>query len=151
MRFLQWIDPYGTLPGLVLTYVVHGVSVTTLILRNFNINISGSIVEVAAADCEGAIGVYWRVILPLSFSAFAATLVIQFTNIWNEFLFGITVTPNPQPQPVTIALDEHSGSFSVDWNVVMAGAFVAALPTAHVYIRLGMLFIRGSISGAVRA
>ena len=79
MRFLQWIDPYGTLPGLVLTYVVHGVSVTTLILRNFNINISGSIVEVAAADCEGAIGVYWRVILPLFFSAFAATLVIQFT------------------------------------------------------------------------
>ena len=39
VRFLQWIDLYGTLPGLVLTHVVYGVSVTTLIFRNFYINI----------------------------------------------------------------------------------------------------------------
>ena len=139
VRFPQWTDLNGTLPRLVLTYVVYGVSVTTFNLRNFNINIPGSIVGVAAVDCEGDIEVYWRVILPLSMSGFAS--VIKFTNIWNDFLFGITMVPNPQTQPVNVALNKHSGSFSVDWNVVMAGAFVAALPAPHVYIgRVSSLF-----------
>ncbi len=151
VRFLQWIDLYGTLPGLVLTHVVYGVSVTTLIFRNFYINIPGSIVEAATVDGAGIIGVFWRVILPLSLPAFAVALIFQFTNIWNDFLFGITVVPNPQSQPVTIALNNLSGSFSVDWNVVMAGAIVAALPTALVYIGLGRLFVRGLVSGAVKA
>ncbi len=151
VRFLQWINLYGTLPGLILTHVVYGVSVTTLIFRNFYVNIPGSIVEAATVDGAGIIEVFWRVILPLSLPAFAVALIFQFTNIWNDFLFGITVVPNPQSQPVTIALNNLSGSFSVDWNVVMAGAIVAALPTALVYLGLGKFFVRGLVSGAVKA
>ena len=107
--------------------------------------------EAATVDGAGIIEAFWRVILPLSLPAFAVALIFQFTNIWNDFLFGITVVPNPQSQPVTIALNNLSGSFSVDWNVVMAGAIVAALPTALVYIGLGKLFVRGLVSGAVKA
>ena len=151
MRFLQWVGLYGTLPGLVLTHVVYGISVTTLIFRNFYINVPNSIVEAATVDGAGLLQSFWRVMLPLSLPAFAVTLIFQFTNIWNDFLFGITVVPNPQAQPVTIALNNLSGSFSVDWNVVMAGAVVAALPTAVVYIGLGRLFVRGLMSGAVKA
>ena len=151
VRFLQWVGLYGTLPGLVLTHVVYGISVTTLIFRNFYINVPNSIVEAATVDGAGLLQTFWRVMLPLSLPAFAVTLIFQFTNIWNDFLFGITVVPNPPAQPVTIALNNLSGSFSVDWNVVMAGAVVAALPTAVVYIGLGRLFVRGLMSGAVKA
>jgi glucose/mannose transport system permease protein len=38
----------------------------------------------------------------------------------------------------------------VDWNVVMAGAVVAALPTAKIYILLGRFFIRGILAGSVK-
>ncbi len=151
VRFLQWINVYGTLPGLVLTHVVYGISVTTLIFRNFYVNIPGSIVEAATVDGAGMVETFWRVMLPLSLPAFAVTLIFQFTNIWNDFLFGITVVPNPKAQPVTIALNNLSGSFSVDWNVVMAGAVIAALPTALVYIGLGKFFVRGLVSGAIKA
>ncbi len=151
VRFLQWIGLYGTLPGLVLTHVVYGISVTTLIFRNFYINMPNAIVEAATVDGAGLLQTFWRIMLPLSLPAFAVTLIFQFTNIWNDFLFGITVVPNPQAQPVTIALNNLSGSFSVDWNVVMSGAVVAALPTALVYIGLGRLFVRGLMSGAVKA
>jgi len=151
VRFLQWINLYGTLPGLILTHVVYGISVTTLIFRNFYIHIPGSIVEAATVDGAGMIEAFWHVILPLSLPAFAVALIFQFTNIWNDFLFGITVVPNPQFQPVTIALNNLSGSFSVDWNVVMAGAILAALPTALIYIGLGKFFVRGLISGAIKA
>ncbi|MCY4171091.1 MAG: carbohydrate ABC transporter permease [Bacteroidetes bacterium] len=151
VRFLQWINLYGTLAGLILTHVVYGISVTTLIFRNFYVNIPSSIVEAASVDGAGMIETFYRVMLPLSLPAFAVALIFQFTNIWNDFLFGITVVPNPQFQPVTIALNNLSGSFSVDWNIVMAGAILAALPTALVYIGLGKLFVRGLVSGAVKA
>jgi glucose/mannose transport system permease protein len=82
--------------------------------------------------------------------AFVVVAIFQFTNIWNDFLFGVTILPNPQSQPVTVALNNLSGSFSVDWNVVMAGAITAALPTALVYIFLGRFFIRGLLAGSVK-
>ncbi len=151
VRFLQWIGLYGTLPGLVLTHIVYGISVTTLLFRNFYVAIPRAIVEAATVDGAGMLQAFWRIMLPLSLPAFAVTLIFQFTNIWNDFLFGITVVPNPQAQPVTIALNNLSGSFSVDWNVVMAGAVLAALPTAMVYLGLGRLFVRGLIAGAVKA
>ena len=151
VRFLQWINLYGTIPGLVLTHVVYGISVTTLIFRNFYVNVPNSIVEAATVDGAGVLQTFIKIIMPLSLPAFAVTLIFQFTNIWNDFLFGITVVPNPQAQPITIALNNLSGSFSVDWNVVMAGAVVAALPTAFIYLGLGRLFVRGLMSGAVKA
>jgi glucose/mannose transport system permease protein len=88
--------------------------------------------------------------LPLSMPAFVVVAIFQFTNIWNDFLFGVTILPNPQAQPVTVAVNNLSGSFSVDWNVVMAGSITAALPTALIYILLGRFFIRGLLAGSVK-
>jgi glucose/mannose transport system permease protein len=58
--------------------------------------------------------------------------------------------PNPKAQPITVALNNLSGSFSVDWNVVMAGAVIAAIPTAVIYIFLGKFFVRGMLAGSVK-
>jgi glucose/mannose transport system permease protein len=91
-----------------------------------------------------------RIMLPLAKPAFVVTGIYQFTNIWNDFLFGVTIVPNPKAQPITVALNNLSGSFSVDWNVVMAGAVIAALPTALIYIFLGKFFVRGMLAGSVK-
>jgi len=88
--------------------------------------------------------------LPLSIPVFVVVGIFHFTNIWNDFLFGVTVVPNPATQPVTIALNNLSGTFSVEWNVVMAGAVVAALSTAIIYILLGRFSIRGILAGSVK-
>ena len=88
--------------------------------------------------------------LPLSVPAFVVVAIFQFTNIWNDFLFGVTVVVNPRSQPVTVALNNLSGTFSVDWNVVMAGAVVAAIPTIIIYIFLGRFFVRGLLAGSIK-
>jgi glucose/mannose transport system permease protein len=106
--------------------------------------------EAARIDGAGLIRTFTNVMLPLSLPGFVVVKIFQFTNIWNDFLFGVTVLPNPQDQPVTVALNNLSGSFSVDWNVVMAGALTAALPTALVYLCLGRFFIRGLLAGSVK-
>ena len=150
VRTLQILGVYGTIPGLVLVHVIYGIPITTLIFRNYFAGVPTELMDAARVDGAGLITTFTRVMLPLSIPAFVVVGIFQFTNIWNDFLFGVTVVPNPAAQPVTIALNNLSGTFSVEWNVVMAGAVVAALPTAIIYILLGRFFIRGILAGSVK-
>lgn len=149
--FTQRIGLYGTLTGLIVVHVIYGQAVNTLIFGNYYRSVPKSLIEAARVDAAGVMKIYWRIILPLSPPAFVVAAIFQFTNIWNDFLFGVTIVPNPASQPVTVALNNLSGSYSVDWNVVMAGAVIAATPTALLYILLGRFFMRGLVSGSVKA
>jgi glucose/mannose transport system permease protein len=131
-------------------HVIYGLPIVSLIFRNYFTNIPDEMVEAARIDGAGLIRIFTKVMLPLSLPAFVVVCIFQFTNIWNDFLFGVTILTDPQRQPVTVALNNLQGSYSVDWNVVMAGAITAALPTALVYIFLGRFFIRGLLAGSVK-
>jgi glucose/mannose transport system permease protein len=150
IQFLEQIKLYGTIWGLILVHVVYGLPICSLIFRNFFANIPDELVEAARIDGAGVIRAFLLVMLPLALPAFVVVGIFQFTNIWNDFLFGVTILPNPNAQPVTVALNNLSGSFSVDWNVVMAGAVIVALPTALIYILLGKFFVRGLLAGSVK-
>jgi len=150
IQFLQHVKLYGTIYGLITVHVLYGLPITSLIFRNYFANIPDELMEAARIDGAGIIRTYTHVMLPLSLPGFVVVGIFQFTNIWNDFLFGVTILPNPTAQPITVALNNLSGSFSVDWNVVMAGAVVAALPTALVYIFLGRFFVRGLLAGSVK-
>lgn len=88
-------------------------------------------------------------IFPLSVPGFVVVVIWQFTQIWNEFLFGVTLA-NPQSQPITAALAQLSGGQAVSWNLPMAGAILTAIPTLLVYILLGRYFVRGLLAGSVK-
>lgn len=150
VQFLQAVQLYGTLPGLILVHIVYGLPITTLIFRNYYASIPNELVEAAAIDGAGVLRTYWQVFVPLSPPAFAVAAIFQFTNIWNDFLFGLVVIPNVAFQPVTVALNNLSGTTSVDWNTIMAGALLTAVPTIVVYALLGRYFVRGLIAGSYR-
>jgi glucose/mannose transport system permease protein len=150
VKFLQTINLYGTVLGLIAVHVVYGIPITAMLFRNFFDTLPNELIEAAKIDGATLIDVLLRIMLPLAKPAFVVTGIYQFTNIWNDFLFGVTIVPNPKAQPITVALNNLSGSFSVDWNVVMAGAVIAALPTALIYIFLGKFFVRGMLAGSVK-
>ncbi|MCD6419740.1 MAG: carbohydrate ABC transporter permease [Synergistetes bacterium] len=150
IRFLQWVGLYNTIGGLILTHVVYGIPITTLIFRNYYMEVPDELVEAAHIDGAGLFGVYWRVLMPLSIPAFVVVVIWQFTNIWNEFLFAVTVTSSPVKQPITVALVNLAGSQVVQWNMQMAGALLTALPPLLIYIFLGKYFIRGLLAGSVK-
>jgi glucose/mannose transport system permease protein len=151
VKTLQAIGVYGNLWGLVVTHVIYGIPITTLIFRNYYTNIPTELVEAARIDGASIFGIYTRILFPLSLPGFVVVAIWQFTSIWNDFLFAATVTSNPAIQPVTVALNNLAGSFIVEWNVQMAGALIAALPTLLIYIFLGRFFIRGLMAGALRS
>lgn len=150
VQTLRAIGLYGTIPGLILTHVVYGIPITTLIFRNYYATVPKELVEAARIDGAGLLGVYRRIMLPLSLPGFAVVLIWQFTSIWNDFLFAVTVAQNPAVQPATVALNNLAGSFIVEWNVQMAGALLAALPTLLVYVFLGRYFMRGLLAGSLK-
>jgi len=134
----------------VLTHVVYGIPITTLIFRNYYAQIPRELGEAAQIDGAGVLGVYRHVILPLSAPGTVVAVIWQFTQIWNDFLFGVVITNKPSVQPITVALNNLAGSYIVEWNVQMAGAILAALPTLAVYILMGRYFIRGLLAGSVK-
>ncbi len=140
----------GTLWGLIIVHVIYGIPITTLIFRNYYAEVPTDLVEAASIDGAGIMGTYWRVMFPLSLPAFVVVIIWQFTNIWNEFLFAVTLLQKPELQPITVALRNLSGSQIKEWNVVMAGALIAAVPTLLIYIILGRFFIRGLLAGSVK-
>jgi len=147
---LAYIGLGGTLWGLILVHVVYGIPITTLIFRNYYAEVPTDLVEAARIDGAGILGVYWRVMFPLSLPGFVVVIIWQFTQIWNEFLFAVSILQKPELQPITVALRNLSGSQIKEWNMVMAGALIAALPTLLIYVILGRYFIRGLLAGSVK-
>ncbi len=149
VQFMRGIDLYGGIWGLVLTHVIYGIPITTLTFRNYYAGLPQELVEAGRMDGAGLLGVYWHILLPLSIPSFVVVLIWQFTAAWNDFLFAVVLT-NPANWPVTVALNNLAGSQIIEWNVQMAGAFLAAVPTLIVYIFLGRYFLRGMLAGAVK-
>lgn len=149
VQFLRSIGMYGNLWGLILVHVVYGLPITTLIFRNYYAEVPDELMEAGQIDGAGFFRLYWNVLLPISLPGFVVVIIWQFTQIWNEFLFGVTIA-GPSSQPITVALQNLAGSQIVEWNVQMAGAFLTALPTLLVYIVLGRYFIRGLLAGSIK-
>jgi glucose/mannose transport system permease protein len=149
VQFMQKIGLYGGIPGLVLVHVVYGIPITTLIFRNYYASVPAEVMAAARIDGADFLSIYRYIMLPLSVPGFVVVLIWQFTNIWNEFLFAVVLT-NPANWPITVALNNLAGSQIVEWNVQMAGALLAALPTLLVYTLLGKYFIRGLMAGALK-
>jgi glucose/mannose transport system permease protein len=106
--------------------------------------------EAARMDRAGMLRTYWSVILPLSAPAFVVAAIWQFTSIWNDFLFAVFIVTDPASWPVTVALNNEAGSFVTPYNVQMAAALLASLPTLVVYVLLGRYFVRGLLAGSLK-
>ncbi|GGX44669.1 carbohydrate ABC transporter permease [Saccharospirillum salsuginis] len=150
-QLLGWLGLTGTIPGLVLTHVVYGVSFTTLFFRNYYVNLPHELIKAAKLDGAGFWMIFFRIILPLSAPILVVTVIWQFTQIWNDFLFGV-VFSDPDSQPVTVGLNNlvNSATGEKRYNVDMAGAIIAALPTILVYVLAGKYFVRGLTAGSVK-
>jgi glucose/mannose transport system permease protein len=150
VRVLQQMHLYGTRGGLVFVHVVYGIPITTLIFRNYYAAIPDELIEASKIDGAGILGIYANILFPLSLPGFVVVMIWQFTSIWNDFLFAVIITSRPSMQPITVALNNLAGSFSVEWNIQMAGALIAALPTLLMYIFLSRYFMSGLLAGSVK-
>ncbi|PWJ85727.1 carbohydrate ABC transporter membrane protein 2 (CUT1 family) [Pseudaminobacter salicylatoxidans] len=150
-RVLGMLGLAGTTRGLILIHVAYGLGFTTLFFRNYYAAFPTELVKAAQIDGASFFQIFWRILLPSSGPIIVVTVIWQFTNIWNDFLFGVSFG-DFKSQPMTVALNNlvSSSSGVKEYNVHFAGAILAALPTLVVYIVSGRYFVRGLMAGAVK-
>jgi glucose/mannose transport system permease protein len=150
-RILGMIGIAGSTPGLVLVHVVYGIGFTTLFFRNYYEAFPTELVKAAQIDGASFWQIFFRILLPSSGPIIVVTVIWQFTNVWNDFLFGASFG-DFDSMPMTVALNNlvSSSTGVKEYNVHFAGAIMAALPTLVVYIVSGRYFVRGLMAGAVK-
>lgn len=135
---------------LIFVHVVYGIGFTTLFFRNYYMSIPEDLIKAARIDGAGFFRIFWSILMPISLPIAMVCVIWQFTQIWNDFLFGVVFfAENP---PVTVALNNlvNTSTGVKEYNVDMAGAMIAALPTLFVYAVAGKYFVRGLTAGAVK-
>jgi len=150
-KTLGFLGLAGTVKGLIFVNTVYGIGFTTLFFRNYYAAFPNELVRSARMDGAGFFGVLYKILLPNSAPIIVVTVIWQFTNIWNEFLFGASFSDYTS-FPLTVALNNLvSASTGVkEYNVHFAGAFIAAIPTLVVYLVSGKYFVRGLMAGSVK-
>ena len=150
-RVLGLLGLAGSTAGIVLVHIVFGIGFTTLFFRNSYRSFPSEIVRAAEVDGAHFFRIFRSVILPNSGPVIVVSIIWQFTNIWNDFLFGVSFG-DATSQPMTVALNNlvSSSTGVKEYNVHFAGAVISALPTLLVYIFSGRYFVRGLTAGSLK-
>ncbi len=150
-RTLGFLGMSNSISGLVLVHTVYGLSFTTLFFRNYYISIPDEMIKAARIDGASFFKIFFKVLLPISAPIAVVTVIWQFTNIWNDFLFGSSFSFG-EAAPIQVALNNMvlTSTSVKEYNVDMAAAFIAGTPTLLVYVLAGKYFIRGLTAGSVK-
>lgn len=140
---LRELGLFGTRTGVILVHTVWGLPFVTLLFRSFFLSVPRQILSAARIDGVGFFRILWHVMLPMSLPVCAIVLVLQFTYLWNDFLYGLTFSGSGNA-PVTVILrtltDAQYGV--AEYNVHIAAAMIVAAPTMLVYLFSSRLLIR---------
>ncbi|SNS05686.1 carbohydrate ABC transporter permease [Actinomadura mexicana] len=131
--------------GLIIIYSAINVPLAALVMRNFFGNVAVSIFEAARLDGASTFRIFWRIYLPLSVAALAAVFILEFTFVWNDLLFGLTLSQSPTVRPVwaelsALTTDVYAGT---PVPIALAAGLVVSLPTIAIFLATQRLFTRG--------
>lgn len=150
-QVLGFLGLSSSITGLVLVHSLAGMAGTTLFFRNYYTAIPRELIQAARMDGAGFWRIFYRIVIPMSTPILMVTLIWQFTNIWNDFLFGVAFS-GADSKPITVGLNNMANTTSSvkNYNVDMAAAIIAGLPTMLVYVLAGQYFVKGLTAGAVK-
>ena len=141
---------YDTYAGVILIHVAFQLGFCTFVLRNFMRTLPSEIFDAARIDGASEFDLYWRIGMPLTVPAIAAVTVLEFTWIFNDYLWALILVQNDELLPVTAGLSTLQGQFVTNWPLIVAGALLAAVPTLVVFFVLQRYFIGGLTLGATK-
>jgi multiple sugar transport system permease protein len=149
-RLTDALGLYDTYMGVILFHTAFQLGFCTFLLRNYMRTIPGEILEAARIDGCSEFRIWWQIMVPLVMPALAAVATLEFTWIFNDYLWSIVLLRSDQLKPVTAGLAVLQGQYVMDWTVIVAGALLATVPTVAVFIFLQRYFIEGLTLGAAK-
>ena len=148
--FVHVIPLYDTVWALVLFHIAFQTGFCTLFMRNFIRELPDALVEAARIEGVAELRIFWHVILPLVRPALAALAVLEFTFIWNDYFWALVLVQSDSARPVTAGLQALAGQWLASWQLMSAGALIAAAPSVVIFFVMQRHFIAGLTLGAVK-
>ncbi len=147
-RLTNRLGLYDTYGALILIHTAFQIGFCTFVLRNFMKTVPGEILDAAEVDGCSELRIYWQMVLPLTLPALAALATLEFTWVFNDYLWAIILLRSDTLRPVTAGLATLRGQYNTDWPVITAGALLATIPTLIVFVFLQRYFIQGLTLGS---
>ncbi len=139
---------YNTYWAVIIIHTAFQLGFVTFVLRNFMKTLPGEIMEAARIDGASEFGIYWRIVMPLTVPGIAAVSTLEFTWIFNDYIWALILVQSDNLKPVTSGLASLQGQFTTNWPLIVAGALLAAVPTLVVFFLLQRYFIGGLTLGS---
>lgn len=149
-RTMKDLNLYDNMLGLILCHTVFGTPMCTVMMRGYYSDVPDTLIKQAMIDGNGPWAIYAKIVVPNTKIANITVFVFQCTSIWNEYLFALIIG-GENTQLATIALSGMKGGMAAQYNALMAGSLMLALPVLILYIFMGKFLIRGYMAGAVTA
>ena len=149
-QFFNTLGLIDTLWPIIFIHTALGIPICTLLMRNFFATVPNTLREAAILEGANEYQVLTRVALPLSLPALAVLATLQFTWIWNDFLWPLIFTQSDEKRTIMVGIVNLKGQYSVAWGVQGALSLVASLPTLIVFLFFQRYFIKGMTMGAVK-
>lgn len=149
-RLTNALGLYDTYGGLIAFHTAFQLGFCTFLLRNYMRTVPGEILEAARMDGCSEFRIWWQIMMPLTLPALAALATLEFTWIFNDYLWAIILLRSDRLKPVTAGLATLQGQYVMDWTVIVAGALLATIPTVIVFLFLQRYFIEGLTLGATK-
>ena len=149
-RLFNTLGLIDTLYPLIIVHTALGIPICTLLMRNFFSTIPTSLREAAKADGANELSILLLIMLPISIPALAVLLTLQFTWIWNDFIWPLILIQTDTNKTIMLGIVNLRGMYSVAWGVQAALSLIASLPTLIVFLFFQNYFIKGITMGAVK-
>ena len=149
-RLTDALGLYDTYWGIIAFHTAFQLGFCTFLLRNYMRTVPGEIIEAARIDGCSEFRIWWRIMMPLTVPALAALATLEFTWIFNDYLWAIVLLRSDRLKPVTAGLATLQGQYVMDWTVIISGALLATIPSVLVFIFLQRYFIEGLTLGATK-
>ena len=148
--FTGTINVYNTYVALIIPYLVIALPVTVYFLTSFFRDLPPDLEEAALVDGTTRMGALWRIVLPLTAPGVFTTAILSFITVWNDFLFGLTMTADSNAQTVTVAIPLFNGEHSIAFGEVSAAAIIVTIPLVVMVLFLQRRIVSGLTAGAVK-
>ena len=140
----------GSIWGLVLADTALVLPFAILLLRPFALNVPGPVYEAAALDGSRGRQTFVRIVLPLMRNGVFTVGSIVFITVWGEFIYASNLLPEGSTYPVSALLAQQIGTYSQNWNTLMALALLTSLPLLAVFLLAQRRLTAGLTVGAVK-
>jgi multiple sugar transport system permease protein len=138
---------YDTYWGVIAIHVAFQIGFCAFVLTNYMEALPQELTEAALVDGAGVWRQYWTITMPLCRAPLAALATLEFTWIYNDFLWALVLMNTGDKRPITSALNNLRGQFFTDNNLLAAGAVIIAAPTVVIYFVLQKQFVGGLTLG----